>query len=416
MSLKDEKKRYEMGGPCGAAVLSVLYIAFTYFNTEKCVTGEWTLFRLPKINWDVRHWFDTSSSLCLLAWFVVQLLLYTVPVGKIGYGPTLKGGKTLQYRLNGLFVLSTNLLGLVVAFIVGLPINALIQNMLQLLTAGILACLLLSCVSYLCAAQVEDWKLNPKGNTGHAFYDWFIGRELNPRIGPIDVKYVIFRSGIIGWMLLNFANLILAFAESKISVSPNLVLLEVIQFFYVLDYFWLEEGILMSRDIVHEGLGFNIAMQFLMIPFSFCTQSRYVTTTGYSSSWIMLLIIFTIYATGYWIYRASNSEKNKFRHNPDDPALAYLKSMQTKSGKRLLISGWWGVCRHPNYLGDLLISLSYSLCTGMGHFMPYVGFVLLLMLLIDREKRDSQGCKEKYGTDWDKYCQIVKYRIIPAIY
>lgn len=130
---------------------------------------------------------------------------------------------------------------------------------------------------------------------GHAFYDWFIGRELNPRIGPIDVKYVIFRSGIIGWMLLNFANLILAFAESKISVSPNLVLLEVIQFFYVLDYFWLEEGILMSRDIVHEGLGFNIAMQFLMIPFSFCTQSRYVTTTGYSSSWIMLLIIFTIY-------------------------------------------------------------------------------------------------------------------------
>lgn len=70
------------------------------------------------------------------------------------------------FLLPGLFVLSTNLLGLVVAFIVGLPINALIQNMLQLLTAGILACLLLSCVSYLCAAQVEDWKLNPKGNTG----------------------------------------------------------------------------------------------------------------------------------------------------------------------------------------------------------------------------------------------------------
>ena len=38
--------------------------------------------------------------------------------------------------------------------------------------------------------------------------------------------------------------------------------------------------------------------------------------------------------------------------------------MSTSAGKRLLISGWWGMCRHPNYLGDLLISLSYALATG----------------------------------------------------
>lgn len=35
-------------------------------------------------------------------------------------------------------------------------------------------------------------------------------------------------------------------------------------------------------------------------------------------------MLFNFTATGYWIYRASNSEKNKFRHNPDDPALACL--------------------------------------------------------------------------------------------
>lgn len=54
--------------------------------------------------------------------------------------------------------------------------------------------------------------------------------------------------------------------------------------------------------------------------------------------------------------------------------------------------------------------------TGFQHFMPYLGFLFLVMLLIDRENRDSEGCREKYGKDWDKYCQIVKYKIIPFIY
>lgn len=155
---------------------------------------------------------------------------------------------------------------------------------------------------------------------------------------------------------MNFASLIIAFSEGKNEVPSNLVLLVIMQLFYVIDYFWCEEGILVSRDIVHEGLGFNISMQFLMIPFTFCTQTRYVATTGYTSSWMTLLGIFIIYGTciimfyneiyfqqkkklkrpiivhlfsfcfvkgtGYWIYRASNLEKNKFRQNPDDPALA----------------------------------------------------------------------------------------------
>ena len=44
--------------------------------------------------------------------------------------------------------------------------------------------------------------------------------------------------------------------------------------------------------------------------------------------------------------------------------LSDLKTMPTSTGKRLLVSGWWGMCRHPNYLGDMLISVSYALTTG----------------------------------------------------
>ena len=40
-----------------------------------------------------------------------------------------------------------------------------------------------------------------------------------------------------------------------------------------------------------------------------------------------------------------------------------LESLPTAAGSRLLVSSWWGVVRHPNYLGALLLHLSWaSLC------------------------------------------------------
>ena len=38
------------------------------------------------------------------------------------------------------------------------------------------------------------------------------------------------------------------------------------------------------------------------------------------------------------------------------------------------------------------------------------------ILLIHRDLRDGEACEKKYGKDWDKYCSIVKYRLIPFIY
>ncbi len=41
-----------------------------------------------------------------------------------------------------------------------------------------------------------------------------------------------------------------------------------------------------------------------------------------------------------------------------------LKSLPTARGTKLLISGWWGIARHINYLGDLLMGLAWCLPTG----------------------------------------------------
>lgn len=93
-----------------------------------------------------------------------------------------------------------------------------------------------------------------------------------------------------------------------------------------------------------------------------------------------------------------------------------LQSMETRAGTRLITSGWWGKARHINYFGDWLMSLAWCLPCGFKSFVPYFYCVYFAILLIHRERRDEAKCRKKYGADWDRYCEIVKYRIIPGIY
>ena len=97
--------------------------------------------------------------------------------------------------------------------------------------------------------------------------------------------------------------------------------------------------------------------------------------------------------------------------------LSNPKYLQTKRGTKLLISGWWGVARHINYFGDLLMAWSWGLTTGFGSYFPYAyASFYLTPLLIHREMRDDAACQEKYGDDWQKYKKIVPYKMIPYIY
>ena len=113
---------------------------------------------------------------------------------------------------------------------------------------------------------------------------------------------------------------------------------------------------------------------------------------------------------------------------------AELKTMPTARGTQLIISGYWGFVRHPNYLGDLMMALAWCMCTGKGEqreimltnntaFMPgymniitYFYVIYFTILLIHRASRDDAICRAAYGRDWDAFCAKVHYRIFPCIY
>lgn len=52
----------------------------------------------------------------------------------------------------------------------------------------------------------KDLVLAEGGDTDSQFYNFFIGRELNPRIGSFDLKHFTeLYPGLIGWLILNLA-------------------------------------------------------------------------------------------------------------------------------------------------------------------------------------------------------------------
>ena len=214
------------------------------------------------------------------------------------------------------------------------------------------------------------------------------------------------------------------------------------QAIYVLDALYMEPAMLTTIDITTDGFGFMLAFGDLVwLPFTYSLQAKYLSVHPVSLGPIYILLILGVQGLGYYIFRASNNEKNRFRTNPSDPAISHLKYIRTSNGGRLITSGWWGTARHINYLGDWIMSWSYSLPTllagykltpsilypgsklvsteGMkGAAMPITYFYLIYfaVLLIHRELRDEEKCRRKYGKDWDEYCKQVKWRIVPGVY
>jgi protein-S-isoprenylcysteine O-methyltransferase Ste14 len=54
--------------------------------------------------------------------------------------------------------------------------------------------------------------------------------------------------------------------------------------------------------------------------------------------------------------------------------------------------------------------------SGLNSVIPYFYCIYFATLLAHRERRDDAACRAKYGKDWDKYCSLVPYRIIPYVY
>ncbi|XP_033617893.1 delta(14)-sterol reductase LBR [Fukomys damarensis] len=413
-----QRKELEFGGIPGALLIMLGLPIVVILLLSLCQQGNPSLLSFPSPLPALCDLWEPRASGLYLLWFFVQALFYLLPVGKVVEGLPLVDGRRLKYRLNGFFafVLTSAVLG--AGLLWGLQLHYLFDHFLQLAVAAMMFAVVLSVYLYARARKAPRDELSP-ASCGNAIYDFFIGRELNPRIGSFDLKYFCeLRPGLMGWVVINLAMLLAEMKEqNRAAPSLAMVLVNSFQLLYVIDALWNEEALLTTMDIVHDGFGFMLAFGDLVwVPFTYSLQAFYLVRHPHELSWPLATLIIALKLCGYIIFRCANSQKNAFRKNPTDPKLAHLKTIHTSTGKNLLVSGWWGFVRHPNYLGDLIMALAWSLPCGFKHALPYFYVVYFAMLLVHREARDEQQCRRKYGLAWERYCQCVPYRLLPGVY
>lgn len=409
----------DFGGKIGAYFWLIFLPAWVLFVILQVNLEDPSLANFPPPLPPVESMWDTQALGLVLLWIFFQAVLYILPVGKLSEGMPLKSGKRLKYRTNGFFAIMVSAATVAAAVYQGVDLTYIHTNFLQLAVATFILSLLLSVYLYVRSRYAPSDELAIGGNSSNVMYDFFKGHELNPRIKDFDLKFFCeMRPGLIGWCLINFA---MALAEMKQqgldAPSYSMILVNLFQLLYVVDGLWNEEAILTTMDLMHDGFGFMLAFGDLVwVPFTYTLQAYYLVSHPSPLSLPAVAAIVLLKLIGFYIFRKSNSEKNAFRRNPADPKLSNLKTIPTATGKNLLVSGWWGVVRHPNYLGDLLMALAWSLPCGFSHLLPWYYMIYFIILLVHRDSRDMQQCRRKYGSAWDEYCQTVRYRIIPSVY
>ena len=427
---KDAAVEYEFGGPVGAGanvvLLPLVVVGLAVACDEDFCVGPsaWSSFAPPA----VEGLASAKAFGVVFAWLAFQAALQVFLPGDVVEGTTLPDGRRLPYLINGhlAFWVSLGVLA------VGCPVYDgagafaglgawdlafLYDEFVPLAVAASVVSLGLSVLLYAASFRSPKPLLAAPGDTGSPVYDFWMGRELNPRIGAFDLKcFCELRPGLIGWAVLNYGMLCKQ-RELTGKVSGPMLCVNAFQLLYVWDALFYEKVILTTMDITTDGFGYMLAFGDLAwVPFTYCLQARFLVHRDPGLSTLTLALIVALQAAGYAIFRGANNQKDAFRKDPNKAIADGTRFLDTKRGTKLITSGYWGAARKINYTGDWLMSLAWCLLAGFESPIPYFYSTYFLILLVHRAMRDDHACAAKYGADWPEYKKKVPYLFVPFLF
>lgn len=434
-TLNPRTTSFEFSGVIGALSISiglplVCVVLNQLIRPDYYIKGFFSNFDFAQLWNNIKplNWYLTNCEMWTyyLAWFFGLAVLDVTLPGRNMFGVELRDKTKLPYKINGIAISAT--MALVVAArwqLTGgqMPeLQYLYDHTVDLCIITIIFSFLLSVACY-ASSFVPLLKKNGSGtrerilalggNSGNPIYDWFIGRELNPRLGPLDIKmFCELRPGMLLWLLINLSCLHHQYLKTG-KINDALLLVNLLQGFYIFDGVLNEEGVLTMMDITTDGFGFMLAFGDLtLVPFTYSLQARYLSVSPIELGRVYFTAILGVMCVGYYIFHSANKQKSEFRQGK----LPNLRSIDTDRGTKLLCDGWWAKSQHINYFGDWLISWSWCLTTGFQTPLTYYYVLYFATLLIHRQIRDELKCKNKYGASWVKYETAVPYKIIPYVY
>ncbi|OQE93054.1 hypothetical protein PENNAL_c0006G09489 [Penicillium nalgiovense] len=434
---------FEFGGSVGATLLMAgfpllmwyMWIGATYYDG---------MLPLPESN---QTWADFGRHLCQLvyegayptakAWaiywsfFIMEALMYCYMPGVLNFGRPLRheGGKRLPYYCSAYCSFYATLAIAATLHFTGVfPLYTLIDEFGPIMSVSILSGFLNSFIVYIQAiVRGRTHRLS-----GSPIYDFFMGAELNPRIGILDFK--MFYEVRIPWFILFLITCSVAARQYETYgyVSAEVVFLAGAHYLYTNACAKAEQMIITSWDMYFEKLGFLLTFWNMAgVPFTYCHCALYLANhppSEYHWNRYALAFFSILYIFFYWMWDSANGQKNAFRHKekgqlikrntfPQVPwqAIENPKTIQTDTGDHIMVDGWFAIIRKPNYVPDMFFSMSWGLITGFKSPFPWFYFIFFMVMIIHRTNRDINRCRRKYGEAWKRYEREVPYLFIPYV-
>jgi protein-S-isoprenylcysteine O-methyltransferase Ste14 len=262
----------------------------------------------------------------------------------------------------------------------------------------------------------------PAASTGKGLLaDLFLGRLPNPQWlgGRVDAKMWLYLIGatMLGLNIYSFAmHHRIMFPSDP---SPVVMLYSALFTFFLCEYLFFERVHLYTYDFFAERVGFKLGWGCLVFyPFFYCIGLWSVADLpNPHAPTAMLVFAAILFFAGWSLARGANMQKYAFKRDPTAMFLGTVPVTLGDGRNKLLVSGFWGVSRHVNYLGELLMAAGLALSLGYpGHIGPWLYPLFYVALLIPRQIDDDRRCAEKYGALWKRYVARVPYRIVPGLY
>jgi len=349
----------------------------------------------------------------LVALYTLIFVLHVIVPGRwvAGYARDEVSGDRLVYRLNGPRVL---------AIVVGLYFAG---GALGLFSWDYLYVHRWECMASACAlglvftAAVVAGAPRRRGLAA----DLYLGRRADPQLlgGYVDAKMFLYLVGAAALQLnlLSYAaHHVLAYPGDP---SPGVLVHVGLFSFFLWEYLFFEEVHLYTYDFVAERVGFKLGWGCLVFyPFFYAVGLGSAAALPNPGGAGLLPVWAGLFFVGWALARGANLQKFWFKTAPGRVAFGVLRPEAIEAGgRRVLVSGFWGLSRHINYLGEIVMATALTLCLGYpGEWAPWLYPLYYLALLVPRQIADDRRCAAKYGALWEEYRRRVRWRIVPGLY
>ncbi len=363
--------------------------------------------------------YPNTVSCCILIGFLIWGYLSIKLFPKNFTGPKNIDGFEPKYQGNGFLFWLTSMIVIIIICLKwkkfpGIVAENVIPMMLTFTVFGFLF------VLYLYWRDSGNyWGKEDDDEKGcSCFFKFYRGLKFHSQIGGVDVKqFTNCRFGMIAWQVLI---IIFAFySYYSFGFNTAIWVTVILQTIYIAKFFYWETGYFNTLDITLDRAGYYICWGCLVfVPIFYTFTVYYLINHPTNINFFLGIGILIAGLWLIWLNYLVDEEKQRFKNNVEGFEyidVKYWKDGKEKEGK-LLTSGWWGKSRHMNYVFEIGLSACWSLVGYKLGVLPFAYLGYIILLLIHRTYRDEDKCKLKYGEYWDKYCQKVKYKLVPGLY